>query len=79
MTVKHPPGGFAGRYRAVSPILKLDHDDEDAERAFELDYLLSLTTKERFEMMIARSDEIKRTLLRHGYRKPFESVKRPCH
>jgi hypothetical protein len=57
-------------------ILKLEHHDEDLERAFELDYLMSLSTKERFQMMIARSDEIKRMLIRHGHRKPVEIVKR---
>jgi hypothetical protein len=62
----------------MSPILKLDHDDEERERAFELDYLLSLTTRERFELMIRRSDEIKRMLIRYGHRKPVEIVKREC-
>jgi hypothetical protein len=62
----------------MSPVLKLDRDDEDRERAFELDHLLSLSTKQRFEMMISRSDEIKRTLLRHGHRKPVEVTKREC-
>ena len=62
----------------MSPILKLDHDDEERELEFELDYLLSLTTAQRFEMMIRQSDEIKRTLIRNGHRKPVEIVKRPC-
>ena len=62
----------------MSPILKLDHDDEERERTFELDFLLSLTTAQRFEMMIRQSDEIKRTLIRNGHRKPVEIVKRPC-
>ena len=62
----------------MSPILKLDHDDEERERAFELEFLLSLTTAQRFEMMIRQSNEIKRTLIRRGYLKPFEIIKRPC-
>ena len=61
-----------------SPILKLDHDDEERERAFELDYLLSLTTQQRLEMMEKRSNEIKRMLIRYGHRKPVEIIKRPC-
>lgn len=62
----------------MKPILKLDAHDEDQERTFELDYLLSLSTKERFQMMIQKSNEIKRMLIRHGYRKPFEIIKREC-
>jgi len=60
----------------MSPVLKLDHDDEERERAFELDYLLSLSTPERFRMMIETSEQMKRTLLRHGHRKPVEVIKR---
>jgi len=59
-------------------ILKLAKDDPQRELEFEIDYLLSLTTQQRFEMMFRKSDEIKRTLLRHGYRKPSEIIKRPC-
>ena len=62
----------------MCPILKLDHDDEERERAFELEFLLSLTTAQRFEMMIRQSNEIKRTLIRNGHRRPVEIVKRPC-
>jgi len=51
-------------------------DDEDRELAFELDYLLSLTTEQRFEMMFRRSREIVEELIRRGHRKPFEVVKR---
>lgn len=62
----------------MSPILKLSSHDEERERTFELDYLLSLSTKERFQMMIQKSDEIKRMLIRHEYRKPVEVIKREC-
>jgi len=62
----------------MSPILKLNSHDEEHERTFELDYLLSLSTKERFQMMIQKSDEIKRMLIRHEYRKPVEVIKRKC-
>ena len=58
-------------------ILKLPNDDPEREREFELDYLLSLTTAERFEMMTRRSQEVMRTLIRHGHRKPVEIIKRP--
>lgn len=57
-------------------ILKLSKPDPDRELAFELDYLQSLSTQQRFEMMARKSDEIKEMLLRHGHRKPFEIIKR---
>ncbi len=62
----------------LTRILKLDHDDEERELAFELDFQLSLTTQQRVEMMLQRSDEIKRMLIQHGHRKPIEITKRPC-
>ncbi len=58
------------------PILKLTDHDEARERRFELDYLMSLTTQQRFQLMLDKSNEIKQTLLRHGHRKPFEIIKR---
>lgn len=60
----------------MSPILKLNRSDEDREIDFELDYQLSLSTEERFRMMFKKSDEIRRTLIENGHRKPFEIVKR---
>ena len=39
-------------------ILKLDKDDEDKEIEFELDYLTSLTTKQRFELMFRKTEEM---------------------
>ena len=39
-------------------ILKLDKHDEDKEIEFELDYLMSLTTAQRFEMMYQKTMEI---------------------
>ncbi|MBI3913005.1 MAG: hypothetical protein HY327_02230 [Chloroflexi bacterium] len=58
-------------------ILILDHDDPKREFEFELEWLMSLTTQQRFEMMISRSNEIKEMLIRHGHRKPIEIIKRP--
>ena len=60
----------------MSPILKISKDDDDLERQFELDYLLSLTVDERFKMMFERSEQIKKTLLEHGHRKAAEIIKR---
>ena len=41
-------------------VLKLDRHDEDKEIAFELDYLASLTTAQRFQMMQAKTQEMLR-------------------
>ncbi len=60
----------------MSPVWKLDADDEAKERELELAYQRSLTTQERFEMMFRRSREMAEMLERRGYRKPFEIVKR---
>ena len=57
-------------------VLKLEKDDEHTEVEFELRYLKSLTTKERFFIMQKKSDEMKKMLRQCGYRKPFEIVKR---
>ena len=58
------------------PILKLDRSDESRELEFELDYQLSLSVEERFQMMFQKSREIKEMLVNNGYRKPFEIIKR---
>jgi len=62
----------------MSPIIKLkpDEQDEDRELELELDYQLSLTTAQRFEMMLHKSRELAEELLKRGYRKPVESIKR---
>ena len=58
-------------------ILKLDRDDEDKEIDFELDYLLSLTTRQRFEMMFAKTRELRSLLKKtNGYRTVTEIIKR---
>ena len=58
------------------PILKLDRSDESRELEFELDYQLSLSVEERFQMMFQKSREIKEMLINNGYRKSFEIIKR---
>ena len=60
----------------VGQILKLDSHDEDKEIAFEVKYLSSLTTKQRFEMMFKKSDEIRSLLKSYGNRKDTEITKR---
>jgi len=57
-------------------ILKLKKSNPKKELRFELDFQLSLSTQERFTMMFRRSNLIKEILIRNGYRKPFEIIKR---
>ena len=47
----------------MSPILVLDHDDEEKEMEFELAFLRSLTTQQRFDLMFQRSREMAEVLL----------------
>ena len=49
---------------------------EDDELDFELAYQRSLTTAQRFEMMLTRSRQIAEELIRLGHRRPVEIVKR---
>lgn len=57
----------------VSPVTPSEED----ELAFELAYQRSLSTAQRFEMMLARSRQIAEELIRRGHRKPVEIAKRP--
>ena len=58
-------------------ILKLDRHNEDEEIEFELDYLTSLTTQQRFELMFRKTEELlslrKKKIAR---RKTTEVIKR---
>ena len=62
-------------HRIKPRILLVKGDQPKRELEFELDLQASLTTKQRFEMMFKRSDQIKEMLIRHGYRKPVEIIK----
>ena len=57
-------------------VLKLEKDDENREIEFELRYLKSLTTRERFLLMQKKSEEMKKMLRKRGHRKSAEIVKR---
>ena len=58
-------------------ILKLDEHDEDREIEFELDYLMSLTTAQRFEMMYHKTMEMLRLSGRiNSDKKKTEIIKR---
>jgi len=60
----------------MGPILKLDDHDDDKEFEFELNYLLSLTTQQRFQMMLQKTREMRNLLKNHGYRKTTQITKR---
>lgn len=60
----------------MSPILKLDEDDEEKEIDFELDYQLSLNVDQRFRMMFQKSKELAEMLVKNGHGRPFEIIKR---
>ncbi len=60
----------------MCPVLKLKRHNEEKEIFFELKYQLSLTTRQRFEMMFKKTKEIISLLEKSGYRKPFEIIKR---
>ena len=55
----------------MSQVLKVSSDaqSEEDELAFELAYQRSLSTAQRFEMMLARSRQIAEDLIRRGQSK----------
>jgi len=57
-------------------ILKLDKHNEEKEIEFELDYLTSLTTRQRFELMFRKTREILSLSKRNERRKTTEVIKR---
>ena len=62
--------------RQMGRILKLDKHDEDREIEFELNYLSSLTVKQRFTMMFKKTNEIRSLLKNRGNRKDTQIIKR---
>ena len=57
-------------------VLKRRTDNERVEIEFELDYLASLTTQQRFEMMLRKSREMASLRKRHGSRRTTQIIKR---
>lgn len=57
-------------------ILKLKEHNRDKEIAFELKFLLSLSRRQRFEMMFNKTKEILALSGKSGYRKTTEVIKR---
>jgi hypothetical protein len=62
--------------KANGKILLLKKDNEKKERDFELQYLLSLTIKERFLLMQKKSREMRDLLEQNGHRKAAAILKR---
>jgi hypothetical protein len=60
----------------MSSILKLHRHNEKAEITFELKFQMSLTTRQRFEMMFKKTEEMRKLLEQSGHRKAFEIIKR---
>ena len=56
--------------------LKLDKHNEEKEIEFELDYLTSLTTQQRFELMFRKTEEMLRLLKRNERRAATKIIKR---
>ena len=57
-------------------VLKVDKDKPDKELEFELNFLQSLTTKQRFQMMFKKTKEILDLLEKSGHRRPSQIIKR---
>lgn len=62
--------------KIMSPVLKIKKHNERKELIFELEYLLSLTIQQKFEMMFKKSKEMKGMLRKSGYRKTPKIIKR---
>ena len=62
--------------KANGKILLLKKDNEKKEMDFELQYLLSLTIRERFLLMQTKSREMRNLLEQNGHRKSAEILKR---
>lgn len=57
----------------MCPILKLKRHNEEKEIEFELKYLLSLTTRQRFEMMFKKK-EMRELLEKSGHSPDFFGI-----
>ncbi len=66
---------LSGKVKAMA-ILKTRTHNERAEIEFELNYLASLTTQQRFDMMLRKSREMASLRKRHGSRRTTQIIKR---
>ncbi len=62
----------------MTRMLKLDRDDPARELQFDLDYLLSLSSAERYKIMLRQSAHAVELMIRNGHLNPVEIVKRPA-
>ena len=60
----------------MSPVFKIDNDNEEKEIDFEIDDRLSLNADQRFQMMFQKSRELTVLLEKNGHRRPSEIIKR---
>ncbi|HEX7343507.1 MAG TPA: hypothetical protein VF398_04545 [bacterium] len=58
----------------MTDFIKIDDWDYDKKMELELEYQLSLTFEQRFEMMISMMQAKNEYLERNGLRKPFEII-----
>ena len=58
------------------PNLKLSKHNENQEIEFELNYLTSLTTQQRFQMMSKKTKEMLKLLKQNGNRRTHQIIKR---
>lgn len=58
------------------PILKLKEHDEEKEIEFEINYLLSLSLQQRFEMMEEKNSFIRSFIKQNEHRKTTQIIKR---
>jgi hypothetical protein len=57
-------------------ILVLKRENPNRKIEFELNYLNSLSLKDRFKLMFAKSQELKTNLVKNGHRKSPSVIKR---
>ena len=57
-------------------VLVLKKENQNKKIEFELDYLTSLSLKDRFTLMFAKNQELKTNLVENGHRKTPSVIKR---
>jgi hypothetical protein len=67
----------AAKERPTHIKLSKAEQDEDRELDFELEFLRSLSTRQRFELMFERSRQMVESLRAHGHREALSILKRP--
>ena len=60
----------------MTSFIKIDHFDYDRKIELELEYQATLTTQQRFEILLRLMRAKNEYLERNGLKKPFEIIKR---